>query len=95
MLIHWQTFIWHDQLINQINRLTGSLFTYCDIWFFYVVKVRREKNLIDLMEDPINAHVVAVRHVRLIDEDAALKTSNNQSININNQQQLKVKHKHL
>lgn len=41
----------------------------------------RKQNLIDLMEDPVNADVVAVHHVSLIDEDAVLKTYNIQTIN--------------
>lgn len=35
------------------------------------------------MEDPVRADVIAVRHVSLIDEDPALKTSHDQTINKN------------
>lgn len=58
-------------------------FTYRNVCLFVFVHVGRKQNPIDLMEDPIRADVVAVRHISLIDEDPALKTSHNQTINTN------------
>ncbi len=41
--------------------------------YVFLVHVGRKQNLVDLIEDAVNADVITVRHVRLIDEDAALK----------------------
>lgn len=58
-------------------------FTYRNVWLFVFVHVGRKQNPVDLMENPVRADVVAVRHVSLIDEEPALKTpQTKQSIQI-------------
>ena len=43
------------------------------------VELRRNQDLIDHVEDPVNADVVAVGHVRPVDEDMTLKKDNRSS----------------
>lgn len=56
------------------------LCTYRNVWLFFFVYIGRKQNLVDHMEDPVNADVVAVSHVSLVDEDASLKISNIQTV---------------
>lgn len=59
-----------------ISRLIYKLFwTYRRILLLYIFQVGWKQNGVDLVDDPIDADVVAVRHVSLVDEDVALKVS--------------------
>lgn len=52
------------------------MFSTCphrDVWLVFEHRVGRNQNLVDLMKDPVDADAVAVRHVRLVHKDAALK----------------------
>lgn len=52
---------------------TVELCSYGSSWWSFVVQVWSKQNLVDLMEDPVNADVIAVCHISIVDEDAALK----------------------
>lgn len=63
-----------------------DLVSHSDVWLLFFVHTGRKQDPVDLVEDPVDADAVAVRHRCLVDEDAALKISNKQTASCINYQ---------